>query len=264
MRELLGDLEKGSPEENDPVRRSEAARKRQLPKRFYKLAAVEALDDGFTVVLDSRPVRTPARNSLFVPSRQLAETLAAEWNLQDTHIDPALMPLTRMINTAIDGVSTNADAVRAEMAAYALSDLVCYRAGSPEGLVRNQSELWDPVLEWAARSLHARFVLAEGVMHVDQPREGVEAIAGHLDSHRSPLVLTALHVTTTMTGSVLLAAMLAEGAMDAETAWRAAHVDEDWNIAQWGEDAEAAVRRAARRKEFDAAMAILSALRKRD
>ncbi|MEC9368358.1 MAG: ATP12 family protein [Pseudomonadota bacterium] len=229
-----------------------------LPKRFYKHAHVdEAPEGGFSVRLDTRPVRTPGRAELSAPTRALAEAIAEEWNAQGEKIDPATMPLTRLANTIIDGVLKTEQQVRDDIAAYAGTDLVCYRAGHPEGLVAAQQALWDPVLEWAASSLPARFAKVEGIVHVRQPEEALQAVRAALAGHGA-WMLAPLHVVTTLTGSALLALAFAAGAMTPEEVWAAAHVDEDWQISQWGEDAEAAARRARRRSEMEAAARLLA------
>lgn len=243
----------------DPARRAQNQMKRPLPKRFYKTAEASGADDGHTVVLDGKPLRTPAKNAFVVPSRRLAEMIAAEWQAQPDEIDPARMPLTRLVNTAIDGVSKESQAVAEDIIRFAGTDLLCYRAEGPETLVAMQAEHWDPLIEWAQTTLGARFVLAEGVMHVDQPREAIAAYSAHLRRFEHPLQLAALHTITSLTGSAIIALAVAFGAVTPEEAWSAAHVDEDFNIAQWGEDAEAAVRRAKRWDEMKAAADTLSA-----
>lgn len=253
MRDILSDLETGGDKPTDPVQAAQGKMRADLPKRFYKDVSTQEGEGGFAVLLDGRPVRTPSRRLLAVPTVRLAERLAGEWAAQADTINPMTMPLTRLVNTALDGVSEAAEAVFEDALRYAGSDVLCYRAGAPETLVRLQGEAWDPWLDWMASTSGARFVLAEGVMHVDQPTSAIHATAVLLRRHHDPLRLAALHVVTTMTGSVILALALADGAADAETVWQAAHVDEDFNISQWGEDHEAAARRAARRKEFDAA-----------
>lgn len=261
MRDLLGDLEAFSPDEKDPVRRAQAAMKRPLPKRFYAKAEAVARAGGHGIALDGKAVRTPARNEFLVPTAELGARIAAEWEAQAEEIDPGLMPLTRIVNSALDGVAQAMPAVRAEIAAYAGSDLVCYRAETPRELVSLQAAHWDPVLAFARNCLGARFLRGEGVMHVAQPQAALDAVAARLEAETSPLALAALHVVVTITGSVLLALALADRHLDVEAVWRAAHVDEDWNASQWGEDAEAARRRAFRRADFEAAATILSAAR---
>ena len=224
-----------------------------LPKRFYARVDMAEQDGRFALRLDGRPANTPARNPLAVPSRRLADAVAAEWSAQAEVIDPATMPATRLANTALDGVASHMDEVRASILGYAGSDLLYYRAGEPERLVRQQNEAWNPILDWAERRFAVRFALAEGVMHVRQPDETVAAIGARLAEFDDPFLLTGLQMATTLTGSALIALALAEGALEADAAWTAGHVDEDWNISQWGADAEAMARRERRRADFDAA-----------
>lgn len=228
------------------------------PKRFYKAATMAPEEGAYVLRLDGRRAMTPARNPLAVDQRPLADAIAAEWEGQGEEIDPNTMPATRLANTAIDGVAPRRTEVRAEVLAYAGTDLLCYRAGEPEGLVARQRAAWDPILAWAESRYGVRFVLAEGVMHVAQPEATLAAIAAALEKIDAPFALAGLHVATTLTGSALIALALAEGAIDVETAWAAAHVDEDWNIFKWGEDAEATRRRALRYGDFKAAALALS------
>jgi chaperone required for assembly of F1-ATPase len=188
-----------------------------------------------------------------VPHRGLADAISAEWQGQGEFIDASSMPVTRLANSAIDGVAERADDVRREVLAYAASDLLCYRAKEPAGLVQWQSRLWDPIVAWAEDRFRARFVLAAGVVHVEQPAHAMALVAETIGRYDDPFRLAGLHIATTLSGSALIALALAEGALDEDAAWEAAHVDEDWNISQWGEDAEAAERRARRRAEFHAA-----------
>jgi chaperone required for assembly of F1-ATPase len=169
------------------------------------------------------------------------------------------MPLTKLANSAIDGVSGREDDVIGDILNYAGSDLLCYRAKGPHGLIEAQQALWDPVLAWAASALDAPFVRAEGIVHVAQPGASIDRVRAALKGH-DPFGLAALHVMTGLTGSALLALAVARGRMTPDEAWKAAHVDEDWQIAQWGEDAEAASRRSARHRDFAAAAHALALL----
>lgn len=261
MRDILSDLDLGDDKLTDPVREAQTGLNKPLPNRFYKEAAVvEGEEGGFVVALDGKPVRTPSRQPLGVPHRGLAEAIAAEWQAQGDKINPATMPLTRMVNTAIDGVTAAQEEVFEEILRYGGSDLLCYRADAPEGLVARESELWDPYLDWAS-SMGARLVLSEGIVHVEQPPEAIRAIATLLRRYATPLQLTALHTINSLTGSLVLALALAEGQGEPSEIWAAAHVDEDYNIAQWGEDHEAAESRAKRQLDFEAAHLILLAHR---
>jgi chaperone required for assembly of F1-ATPase len=228
----------------------------RLPKRFYKIAAIEQTEASWTVLLDGRPVRTPAKAAFAVPAKDLATAIAGEWDAQGERVDPATMPLARLANTAIDRVAGREGAVADEIAAYAASDLLCYRAGEPEGLVEAQRRQWDPVLEWTQDVLGARFQLAEGIIHAAQPEDSLKAVRRELDAFDA-FALAALHTITTLTGSVLLALAHARGRLGVEETWAAAHVDEDWQISKWGEDAEAKARRTVRRAEMEAAALFL-------
>jgi len=241
----------------DPIAAARKLTQRELPKRFYDLAEIIEQDGLFHLRLDGRPALSPSRNRLAVTERALAEALRAEWQAQGERIDPAAMPVTRLVNTALDGVQGNEDAIRADIVAYAGSDLLCYRAGEPQGLVDRQRALWDPVLAWVEQLLDVRFRLAEGVVHVAQPREIRIAVKLKLATYSDPFRLTGLSMATSLTGSALLALAVAEGFVTPDDGWRAAHVDEDWNIAQWGEDTEAVARRADRHRDFTAAMVAL-------
>lgn len=227
-----------------------------LPKRFYQAAAVTPFEGGHAVTLDGRAVKTPAKAPLVLVSAALAQAVAAEWAAQDAVIDPAAMPLTRLANTAIDAVAKSAPAVAADIIAFAGTDALLYRAESPAELADRQRASWDPVLAWAERTFAARLTPAIGIRHVAQPPDALAAVARALQPH-DPWRLAPLHVMTTLTGSALLALAVAHGAMTAEEAWAAAHVDEDWQIETWGQDAEADARRRARRTEMRAAALFL-------
>ncbi len=247
-----------APNERDPLRAARESGRPPMPKRFYENAAAVPAGDGFGVALDGRMVKTPAKQPLVVPARALAEALAAEWAGQGAQIDPAAMPLTRLVNSALDGVAAQMDAVEADVAKFAASDLICYRAGEPASLVAAQAAAWDPLLRFAKERLGARLVLAEGVMFAAQPEAAITAIAarrprGGGRRAGAPLRLAALHAMTTLTGSVVIALAVALREIDAAAGWAAAHVDEDYQLKTWGADAEALERRAVRRGEMAAA-----------
>lgn len=251
--------------ERDPVK---AARDpaRPLPKRFYKEAVAGPIEGGFGVALDGRPVNTPAKHRLSVPSAALALALAGEWAAQGETIDPATMPLTRLVNSALDGVATRMAEVEAEILGYAGSDLICYRAAGPAGLVAAQAEAWDPHIAFARERLGARLTLAEGVIFVAQPEAGLAAIAAAVrawagESATAPLRLAALHVMTTLTGSAILALAVAMHETTVDAAWSAAHVDEDWEMRGWGADSDALARRTRRFAEMQAAAQAIALLR---
>lgn len=235
------------------MRAAQSGMKPALPKRFYKEAKVDEREGAFFLVLDGRSARTPARQPLAVPTRVLAEAMAEEWAGQGEVIDPASMPVTRLVNSAIDGVIPRREYVIEDTAKYAGSDLVFYRAAEPARLVELQNGSWNPVLDWARETHGARFALSEGVMHVAQPDEAKAAIRTAIEQIGSPFALAALHVMTTLTGSVLIALAHAAGRISGDEAWDAAHVDERFQESVWGEDHEAMVRRRHRRSDFDAA-----------
>ena len=263
------------PDDDHPKKPGKESLKAPLPKRFYKLATVEsaakdsaehvqaATQEGagarYRIMLDGRPVKTPRKLALGVRSAALAEALAAEWNAQGSHIDPATMPLTRLVNTAIDGVALHMPEVAGDIVRYAGSDLLLYRAEAPAALVHLQQAAWDPVLAWANTHLGARLAVTSGVMPRSQQHLQLERIARALKAYDA-LQLTALHEITTLTGSALLALAHANGRLSARQAWDAAHVDEDWQISQWGEDSLAKAHRAFRWSQMAAACRLLALL----
>ena len=228
-------------------------------RRFYASARTARTANGHAIMLDDNPIRTPAGRILAAPTSALASVIAAEWQAQGETIDPATMPLTRLANAIIDGVADATDAVAAEIAKYLSSDLVFYRADAPQRLCERQAEHWDPIMAWARQELGAHFLLGAGVIHVAQPQAALDAAGAAIPS--DPWRLGALHAATTLTGSALLALALMRGRLSADVAWAAAHVDEDWNIEQWGEDELAAARRAFRFAEFQAAARVLTSSR---
>ncbi|TGP96309.1 MULTISPECIES: ATP12 family chaperone protein [unclassified Mesorhizobium] len=261
MRDILNDLEAGKYlSDPDPVRRAQIQMKTPLPKRFYKEVSVVPVEAGFAVQLDGRPVRTPGKALLALPTEAAATLVAGEFAEQGETINPVTMPVMRLVNTAIDGVASDPQAVLEDILRFASSDLLCYRADAPQGLVERQNEQWDPVIDWARASLGVRFNLAEGIIHVEQPRETIAVLGSHLAQRAQPLRLAAIHVMTSLTGSALLALAVDFGELDGEEAWAAGHVDEDWQIAQWGQDAEAVARRTARKRDMMAAVSLLEAL----
>lgn len=253
MRDIFEEIFERSP--LDPVEAARQSARPQLRRRFYRSAEVDASDGGIAIRLDGRAVRTPARRPLEVPTRALAAAIAAEWNAQDEVVDPAKMPLTRLANSIIDGVAVAPQAVAAEIERYFGSDLVVYRAASPQELVARQSEAWDPLLDWARATLQADFILAEGITFVAQPAGALAAAAAALP--RDPWRLGALNVITTLTGSALIAIAVLHGRLSPAAAWAAAHVDEDWNMEHWGADTLALARRAEQFAEMQAAARML-------
>jgi chaperone required for assembly of F1-ATPase len=244
--------------ERDPMRSAGKGGRPTLPKRFYKHAEAAPVDGSFAILLDGKPVRTPAKRPLVAPCERLAQAIAAEWAAQEELLNPQTMPLTKLANSAIDGVASQMAEVEADAVKYAGSDLICYRAEGPEGLVRAQAEAWDPYLLFARETCGARLILSEGVIFHTQPAEALEAIAGRVRAYvgeggAAPFRLAALHAMTTLTGSCVIALATALREKDAEAAFAAAHVDEDYQMRVWGADEEATARRGRRRREFLAA-----------
>jgi len=239
--------------QKNPMRAARANMRAEPVRRFYGEVGVREDDALHALTLDGRYALTPGRNRLAAASRPLMERVAGEWARQGGALDPADMPITRLLNAAIDGVSRTMEETRAEIVAYAGSDLLCYRADAPESLAERQRKTFDPVLDWAAEALGARFRLAAGVMHVAQAPEALVAVEAALEAYEDPTALAGLSVMTTLTGSALLALAVARGFLTPAEAWSAAHLDEDFQNELWGVDEEAQARRAARWREFEAA-----------
>lgn len=220
-------------------------------RRFYKTVSVEPAGSGFAIALDGKPMRTPARAELVLPTRRLAEAIAAEWGAQGDMIKPAEMHRTQLAATAIDRVGPNREAVIDEIAAYGGTDLLCYRAEEPQSLIERQNAVWQPHLDWCAVAYDAPLAVTRGVMHKAQPAPSLEAlrraVAAYDDMH-----LTALHTATSLLGSLVLGLALVTRRIGPDKALAASLVDEDFQIERWGEDAEAMRRRAAVRTELAA------------
>lgn len=218
-------------------------------KRFWKMAEVAPAEGGFQVLLDGRALRTPARRPVEVPTRALASALAAEWQAQPEVIDPRAMPLSRMTNSAIDTVAQNRDHVIDTIAAYGDSDLLCYRAAHPEGLVARQAATWNPLLDWAATTLGARLEVRTGVMHRPQPAAALAALRVAVAA-RGPFQLAALHELVALSGSLVIGLRAAMGDADIEALWTASCLDEIWQSDLWGTDDEAEALAEQRRAAF--------------
>ncbi|TVV70131.1 ATP12 family chaperone protein [Sphingomonas solaris] len=218
-------------------------------KRFY--TDVTLADDvgGHAVRLDGRPVRTPARALLAIPSRPLAEAIAGEWRAQGEKVDPASMPLTGLANAAIDRVAPDTVAFSAPLAAYGETDLLCYRADGPAELVARQAEVWDPILDWARHRYDIAFTLVAGIMHRPQPAATIARLAEALAT-RDAWALAPLSPLITISGSLVIPLAVIEGAITPEAGFDAAHLDEIWQAEQWGEDSLATEARVARRRDF--------------
>jgi len=257
MRELPDEAAKRF--STDPLESARRSARAPQRKRFYTNASVGEAADGFFVTLDGKAIKTPSGREVIVPVRSIAEKIAEEWNAQAENVYPLTMPVTRLANSVVQGVTDKVDAVREDVAKYFGTDLLFYRAGHPQALVAREAKHWDPILFWAADSLGAHFILGEGIVPLRQPEQAIAAARAMLPD--DPWAIAALHVITSLTGSALLALALFQGAIGVDQAWTAAHVDEDWNAEKWGVDEEAAARRAARLVDYKAACRILNALK---
>jgi chaperone required for assembly of F1-ATPase len=231
-------------------------------KRFWKVAQAVAEGDAWAIRLDGRPVRTPARAILAVPGEALARAIVAEWDAQGEEIDPASMPMTGFANATIDRVLPALGDFRGQIAAYAQSDLLCYRAEEPDDLVARQGEKWDPLLDWARTRFGIAFVLAGGIMPVDQPARTLAALRGAVEA-LDPWLLAGVATITQIGGTLVGTLAHLEGIIDASALFDAASLDELWQIEQWGEDWQAAERIALRRAEFAGAARWCALVRER-
>lgn len=228
-------------------------------KRFWKSANITEGVGGWAVVLDGKPVKTPMRAPLVVPTQPLAQAIAAEWNSIENDIDPRAMPLTGLANAAIDRVRPDPAGFAAALAKYAQADLTCYRAERPWELVSRQQQSWDPLLTWARRRFDVDFRTTEGLLHVDQPQATVERLS-HAVSALDEFRLAALSPLVTIGGSLVAALAVLEAEISAESAWNAVTVDERWQLEQWGADSEAEQRLENSRRDFLAAARFLELL----
>ncbi len=218
-------------------------------KRFWKTAEAVEVPGGFAIALDGRKVRTPAKAELVVPTRTLAEAIAAEWDAQDGAVDPGKMPLTRAANSALDKVTPLFNAVVGEIAGYGATDLLCYRALEPQALIDRQAEVWDPLIFWAAAVLKTPLSVTSGVIPVNQPAPSLARLRDMV-AGMGPFELTALHDLVAISGSLLLGLAVTQDHLEAEDAWNLSRLDEDWQISQWGEDEEATEAAARKRQGF--------------
>ena len=251
------------PASDNPQLAAQRAMRPALPKRFFKEARVvvasKVVKDGETspeeyeIHLDGKQLKTPARKRLVFPTIKSAQIVANEWQEQEEFIDAANMPATRLANTALDGIVGDPQPVIEDMLKFASSDLLCYRASTPKGLAERQARHWDPVLDWVEAEFDARFETTCKLQLIAQPKEAISLVGLAIRKWRHPIAIGALHTFTNLTGSLLLALAIAYQKYDAVQAWNIAHVDEDWNIDQWGGDSVAEKRRANRFKEMQAA-----------
>ncbi len=224
------------------------------PKRFWKDATVEACEGGFTVRLDARPVKTPGKNLLVVPTRAMAQAIADEWQAQQGLVRPETMPFTRAANSALEKVAPQFDEVVGLLAAYGDSDLLCYRATSPVELIALQQTGWDPLLDWAATELGVPLVAVAGVMHIPQPATSTARLH-QMTAALSPFQIAAFHDLVMLSGSLVLAFAVIHGRLTPEEAWVLSRIDESYQASLWGEDEEAAALAETKRLAFHQAAA---------
>lgn len=252
-------LEDANAHRDDGYGRAQHHVKQDLPKRFYAAVGIGTVGDGFAVTLDGRSPRTPGMKPVVVPSEALASAMAAEWAAQETHIDPATMPIVRLVNSAIEAGDGRLSSFQDEVVKYAGNDLLLYRADSPRELVAEQERLWDAALVTLARHFGLRFQPTVGLIHQPQPESTLRRI-GEAVADEALIPMVAMVSLTGITGSALLAVAVRHGLLTPDEAWVAAHVDEDHNIRLWGEVDEAARRRIERRRDYDAAIAVLETM----
>ena len=258
MRDQLEDIQQHL---NDGYGRAQQLDKVELPKRFYKDVAAGPVEGGFVVTLDGRQTRTPGhKHPIVVPAAAIATAMAEEWSAQGEFIDATKMPMVRLVNSAVESGEDMIPAFREEVLKFAAGDLLLYRAESPQELVSEQEVVWDKPLAALANHFGVAFQPTTGIIHQSQPKATLDRLAEAL-GNENLLTLTALVSITGLTGSGLLAIGLLHELFTPEQVWKAAHVDEDYQISQWGQDEEAAERRAIRRVDFDTAVAVVEALR---
>lgn len=229
-------------------------------KRFYKQAQPQPAEGGWTVALDGKPIRTPAKAAFLAPGEVVAAAAAAEWEAQGERVLPPTMPVTRAVNTAIDRTGPEYDAVVETVAAYGGADLLCYRAEAPEALRARQAEGWDPLLGWAEEAHGARLRTTTGVTHALQPEASLQGLAGAVRAHDA-FALTALYDLVALSGSLVIGLAVSAGRLAPQEGWLLSRIDETWQEEQWGVDAEAAETAARKAEEFAAAARFLELLK---
>ncbi len=229
-------------------------------KRFYKEVSVDRSPDGFRILLDGKPLKTPSRDTLLLATRAMAEGIAAEWRAQGEDINPASMPMLRLANTIQDGVAHTREEVIAAILRFGEHELLCYRATEPAALAARQDETWTPMLDWAASQYGVRLLTGTGLVHLPQSQEALAMLRNVIAAYDN-YALAALHVMASITGSLVLALALAEGAIHPAQAFQMSRIDEDYQAELWGQDAEAVVRARGLAREMDVAAAFLAAAR---
>jgi chaperone required for assembly of F1-ATPase len=218
-------------------------------KRFWSEVSVAEADGGFAVHLDARRVMTPGKLPLTLPTRPMAEAVAAEWAAQEDEIQPLTMPVTRGANSAIERVAPQRTEVAAMLTAYAETDLTCHRAETPEALAARQAAAWDPLLDWVSETFGARLFPTAGILPVEQPRQSLDRLDTHVAAFDA-FQLTALHDLVSLSGSLVIGLAVAHDRLDPDAAWPISRIDEDWQIEQWGRDEEAEAVASEKRRDF--------------
>ena len=229
-------------------------------KRLYSKAEPVPREHGYGIAIDGRPVKTPGKGDLTVPTGALAAAIAEEWNTQEGEVRPATMPLTRLATTTLDRVATQRKTVVQQTANYAGTDLLCYRAGHPPALAARQQTVWQPLIDWAVLRYDAPLSVTNGVIPKNQATTSLRAFAAAV-TELDDFALTALHLATTACGSLVLGLALLEGRIDAAEAFAASQLDESFQIEAWGEDPEQLERRRALAADIEAAACFISLLR---
>lgn len=225
-------------------------------KRFWTDSSAIEIDGGFGVTLDRKPLKTPAKVALKVPTRALAEAIAAEWNAASETVDPRAMPMTGLANAAIDRAD---DDLITGIVRYSESDLFCYRAEGPDPLVERQAEAWDALMDWARRRYDVDFATCSGVVHVAQPVETIRKLS-HAVTGLDRFRLAALSPLVTIGGSLIAGLAVLERAIPPDAAWEAVSLDERWQLEKWGSDSEAEAALDAKRGDFMAAARLFELL----
>jgi chaperone required for assembly of F1-ATPase len=229
-------------------------------KRFYKSVSVAPSEGGYCILLDGKPVKTPARGSLVLPTGVLAAAIAAEWQSQGEAIVATTMPLLRLANTVIDGVAVNRADVIAAILRFGENDLLCYRAHQPPALAARQRDGWDPLLDWVRQRHGAHMKVAEGMAHIDQTLDALAALREPLED-LDAFTLSGVHIIASITGSLVLALAVLEGYVPGAYAFELSRIDEIYQAEKWGEDAEAQKRAAALAHELDKAVELIASVR---
>ncbi|NNC47281.1 MAG: ATPase [Sphingomonas sp.] len=228
-------------------------------KRFWKAVTAEPIEDGFAIRLDDRAVKTPSRNDLIVPTQSLSNAIVAEWESVEESLNPAEMPMTGLANAAIDRVAPAREAFAYGLAAYGEDEMCCYRADGPAELATKQAVTWDALIDWAARRYDISFETTVGIMHVEQPKATLEQLRAAVVAEDA-FTLAGLSPLVSAGQSLLVALAVRHGALTPEQGWAATRIEEEWQIAQWGEDEEARKSSAARKADFLAGARFLDLL----